>query len=158
MQTAQGAAQEICQHYYPDLARDFVRYNNQVRDRQLATSFTKPDYNVNEDKAYCEHLSGVLNFILKTSKTSILDMTKHEEANLMLVIWYGYPELADAVFQTYKLPKDSFNRLFLMLGRYNKAIKRKHDLSTKKILRGIVLNDVLEPLVEVDPEDIPLTE
>jgi hypothetical protein len=85
-------------------------------------------------------------------------MTKHDEANLMLLIFYGYPEISDVCFPDMKLPKDSFNRLFLMLGRYNKAIKRKDDLNMKKILRGIVLKDVVEPLVEFDPANIPLSE
>ena len=144
MQTSQGAAREICEHYYPILARDMLRYNNQVRDRQLVTSFTNPAYNVYQDKAFSEQLSGTLDFLMKTSKPSILDLTKHELANLMLLIFYGYPELSDTCWPDQKLPKDSLNRLFILLERYNKLIKRRQVLNLPKILRGIVLNDVQE--------------
>lgn len=157
MQTAQGAARHICEHYYPDLATRMLSLNADVSNYQRLRGAYKPTYNVYEDKIYCDLSRMYVETALEANR-SRTRLTKHDEANLMLLIFYGYPEISDVCFPDMKLPKDSFNRLFLMLGRYNKAIKRKDDLNMKKILRGIVLKDVVEPLVEFDPANIPLSE
>ena len=157
MQTAQGAARHICEHYYPALATSMLEYNNDVSHYQYLRGAYNRTYNVYEDKIYCDLSRLHVETALELNKSNTR-MSKHAEANLMLLIFYGYPEISDVCWPDMKLPKDSFNRLFLMLGRYNKAIKRKDDLNIKKILRGIVLKDVVEPLVEVDPANIPLSE
>ena len=151
MQTAQGAAREICQHYYPATHRYFESLCRMTLRRQEEKALANPDYNVYDDDDFtCHHRL--------TVEHQLNDYSKHERVNIKLLLFYGYAEGADVCWPDMKLPKDSLNRLFLLLARYNKAIKRKADLNMKKILRGIVLKEVLEPLVEFDTERIPLTE
>jgi hypothetical protein len=150
MLTSQGAAREICEHYYPALARHMLAANAAVIQRQEVNVRFDPDYNVYEDKEYGEDVYNTISYNL------FEDNTEYEKGQKKLVIFYGYPEVCDTAFGDYKPPKDSLNRLFILLERYNKAIKRRLDLNMKKILRGIVLKDA--PLVECDVEQIPLTE
>jgi hypothetical protein len=152
MLTSQDASREICEHYYPALARDMLRHNGYVTARQAVFVLENPAYNVYEDRKFGDEMrENVLYYFINP-----LELSKHETVNLMLLIFYGYPEVSDVCWPDQKLPKDSLNRLFILLERYNKAIKRRLDLNMKKILRGIVLKDA--PLVEIDVEQIPLTE
>ena len=154
MLTSQGAARQICEHYYPILAREMLSNCNFIIRKQEIKSVANPEYNVYEDKEFCKNTKhSVELFLIKP-----LNLTKHELNNLMLLIFYGYPEASDVSWPDIKLPKDSLNRLFILLNRYNKLIKKESCLNEKKILRQIVLQDVLEPLVEYDVERIPLTE
>jgi len=149
MQTAQGAARQICEHYYPDVARHMLRANAHVLRHQESRSVNNPGFSVYKDTEYCQNTWGTINtFVIPKN------LTAHEKNQVMLLIWYGYPDVADC-YPAYKPPKDSLNRLFLLLGRYNKLIKRHQDLNLPKILRGIVLKEA--ECVEVDPEDIPET-
>jgi hypothetical protein len=134
-----------------------LSFNADVIDRQQLFGEDDPTYNIYENEPFCNLYRMYVETALEANKHRTR-LSKHDEANLMLLIFYGYPEISDVCFPDIKLPKDSFNRLFLMLGRYNKAIKRKDDLNMKKILRGIVLKEVVEPLVEFDPANIPLSE
>lgn len=151
MQTAQGAAREICEHYYPDLHRYFESLCRGTLRRQEEKALDNPDYNVYADDDWTHHHRLTVDYKLD-------DFSNHERVNIKLLLFYGYAEGSDVCWPDMKLPKDSLNRLFLLLARYNKAIKRKHDLNMKKILRGIVLKEVLEPLVEVDVANMQLTE
>jgi hypothetical protein len=125
-----------------------------VLRKQAIKETTNPDYNVYKDVEYCQNTRDTVEmFLIKP-----LNLSKHETVNLMLLIFYGYPETSDVCWPDQKLPKDSLNRLFILLERYNKLIKQKSDLNLKQILRRIVLKEVVEPLVEYDVEQIPLTE
>lgn len=148
MQTAQGAAREICEHYYPTLARELLTGCASVLRKQAIKAEADPSYNVYEDTEYAQNTRQTY----ATFLIHPLDLSKHELANLMLLIFYGYPEVSDLCWKNYDLPKDSFNRLFLLLGRYNKAIKRRQEMNLPKILRGIVLKEA--ECVEIDPSDI----
>jgi hypothetical protein len=151
MQTAQGAAALICEHYYPNVARKMPELLHRIQVRQGAKVLENPAYNVYEDKDFCEDMANCIGFHF------FEDVSKHERNQQSLIIWYAYPEVGDTGLQDFKLPKDSLNRIFILLERYNKAIKRKGDLNMKKILRGVVLNDVLEPVAEADPVNTPLS-
>ena len=154
MLTSQGAARQICEHYYPILAREMLANCTSVLRKQAIKETTNPDYNVYKDVEYCQNTRDTVEmFLIKP-----LNLSKHETVNLMLLIFYGYPETSDVCWPDQKLPKDSLNRLFILLERYNKLIKQKSDLNLKQILRRIVLKEVVEPLVEYDVEQIPLTE
>ena len=154
MLTSQGAARQICEHYYPILAREMLAVCNSVIRKQAIKASKNPDYNVYKDFEYAQNCKDTVeHFLIKP-----LNLSKHDTVNLMLLIFYGYPEASDVCWPDMKLPKDSLNRLFILLERYNKLIKQKSDLNLPKILRGIVLKDVVEPLVEFDVEQIALTE
>ena len=133
---SQAVAREMCQHYYPDVAEHMLHVNDLILENQRMRTVVDPNYSVYKNREFCEGMR-------ETVDTYIIRLlwTPHEKKQVRMIIWYAYPEAADACWTDYKPPKDSLNRLFLLLGRYNKAIKRKDDLNMKKILRTVVLKE-----------------